>query len=137
MCLVGASVFALIWWERGAPPGFLPTPHDVSIQDITRNHRGVRVEGTAHYGLRIVQTTAEVSWYLYPLFEPGDTMGREIKVLVRSTVQPEPLLGFEDLVIEGFARPPGRLIDASITTGLREYGYTFVDDYVLVEPFNN
>ena len=44
---VAGSVIGFVWWDRGAPPGFNPTPHPVSVTDVTRAHRGVQIRGTA------------------------------------------------------------------------------------------
>ncbi len=134
--IVATSVVGYVWWDRGAPPGFNPTPHPVSVSDITRSHRGVRVQGTAHFVVRMHQTMPDGQRiWVFPVMEPGDTLGREIKVLVRSKTGPDKLTTFEDMTIEGLARPPGRLVDPKTREVFLEGGYDFADGYVLVERF--
>lgn len=134
--LVATSVIGYIWWDRGAPPGFDPTPHPVSVSDVTRSHRGVQIQGTAHFVVRLHQTMPDGKRiWVFPLMEPGDTLGREIKVLVRSATGPDKLTTFEDMVVEGLARPPGRLVDPKTREVFLEGGYDFADGYVLVERF--
>ena len=133
---VAGSVIGFVWWDRGAPPGFNPTPHPVSVTDVTRAHRGVQIRGTAQFVVRLNQTMpdGERVW-VFPLMEPGDTLGREIKVLVRSAQGPDKLTTFEDMTVEGLARPPGRLVDPKTREVFMDGGYDFAEGYVLVESF--
>lgn len=135
-CVVVVGVVGLIWWDRGAPPGFDPTPHPVAIEDVTRDHRGVRLTGTAHYEVRLRQTMqgGEV-FVLFPLMKSGDTMSREIDVLVRTQRTPEDMVTYEDLVVDGLARPPGRLVSPDVKDKLEDGGYHFAEGFVLVEAF--
>ena len=133
--LSAAGFVGFVWWDRGAPPGFQPPAEPVAVADITRNHRGVRVEGTAHYGVKLVQKAGDSTWYLFPLFEPGDTASRDIRVVVRTQRKPGELYSFEDLQVEGLARPPGTLMPRSTQDQLTSRGYTFSPDFVLVEEF--
>jgi hypothetical protein len=131
--LVVATTVGIIWWDRGAPPGFRPSVTDVTVQSISRDHRGVRISGTAHHELRIKQG----EYSLFPLMASGDTLGREIRVMVRSTREVDRLVGYEDLTIEGLCRPPGQMIPHSVAEALMERGYHFADDYVLIEAFDD
>ena len=131
--VVAASAIGIIWWDRGAPPGFRPPVTDVTVEDINREHRGVRIKGTAHHELRIKQGEHN----LFPLMAPGDTLGREIRVMVRSTHEVDRLIGYEDLTIEGLCRPPGQMIPHSVAEALMERGYHFADHYVLIEAFDD
>jgi hypothetical protein len=72
---------------------------------------------------------------VYPLLKKGDTLGREIHVLLRTPVQPDDLYGFEDRTLEGFARPPGNLVDRTVKDTLLKKGYHFTSDFVLVEEW--
>ena len=134
--VVVGVVVGLIWWDRGAPPGFDPTPHPVAISDVTRDHRGVRLTGTAHYEVRLRQKMqgGEV-FVLLPLMKICDTMSREIKVLVRTQRTPEDMVTYEDMVVDGLARPPGRLVSPDVKDKLEDGGYHFADGFVLVEAF--
>jgi hypothetical protein len=132
---VATAAFAFVWWERGAPPGFRPEAVDVDVASIDRDHRGVRITGTAHLQARLRQTAGGQTFYVYPLLAKGDTLGREIHVLLRTQVEPDDLYGFEDRTIEGFARPPGNLVDRTVKDTLLKKGYHFTEDFVLVEEW--
>ncbi len=133
--LAVAGFVGFTWWDRGAPPGMQPPVHDVALADLNRNHRGVRVSGTAHLTVKLVQRSGEDHWYLFPLFEKGDTEGRHIAVMVRTQRRPKDLYSFEDLTLEGLARPPGTLLPRSTQEQYLSRGYTFAEDFVLVEDF--
>lgn len=140
--LVVGIVVGFIWWDRGAPPGFRPTLHDVEIAAITRDHRGVRVRGTAHYEIQLKEKRREGSaahekpFLLFPLFPKGDTSGREIRVMIRSQRAPDELYAYEDVLVEGLAQPPGRTVGKSARDALQLKGYMFADDFVLIEAFD-
>ena len=136
LLVVGVTV-GVIWWDRGAPPGFAPTVHDVTIAEISRDNRGVRISGTAHYEARVQQRTADGdTWVLFPLFPKGDTLGREAHVLVRSTREVDSLYSFEDRTIVGMARPPGRLVPRAAREAFTDRGYMLTDDFVLIEEWD-
>jgi len=127
----------LWWWEHGAPPGFRPEVVDVTVDSITKDHRGVRIRGTAHLGPKLKQTAAETDtvWWVYPLTNEGQTQERLVQVVVRTTRAPDPLLGFEDRTVEGFARPPGRLLPRDARSALKKQGYELDDDLMLIEEW--
>ena len=134
--IVVSCTVGLVWWDRGAPPGFNPTPHPTQIADVTRNHRGVRLKGTAHYVVRMTQTMeGGDNFWIFPLMEQSDTITRDIKVLVRTPRAPEDMVTFEDLTIDALVRPPGRLVTPDIREKFEERGYFFEEGFVLVEPF--
>jgi len=134
---VAGLTIGFVWWDRGAPPGFNPTPHPVTVGEVTRDHRGVRIRGTAHFVVRINQTMTDgETYWLFPLMEPGDTLSREIKVLVRAQRSPDHLVSFEDLIVDGLARPPGRLVDPKARETFLDGGYDFLEGYVVVEAFH-
>ena len=135
--LVVSTGVGLWWWENGAPPGFRPEAVDVTVDSITKEHRGVRIRGTAHYGPKLRQTATETDmvWWVFPLTAEGQTQERLIKVVVRTTDRPDPLLGFEDRTIEGFARPPGRLLPKDARSALHKAGYELADGAMLIEEW--
>lgn len=135
--VVALAALGFVWWERGAPPGFRPTPVDVTVDSISRDNRGVTLTGTAHLQARLKQTSSgsDEVWYLYPLMSKGDTTGKDIHVMLRTTVKPNDLYGFEDRTVTGFARPPGRLVTRDVREALLQKGYSFDEDYVLVEEW--
>lgn len=137
--LVSGVALGVIWWDRGAPPGFRPKVVDVTPDQVSYDNRGVRLHGTAHYTVRLVQRSSDGSrtWYLFPVLPEGDTIGRTVRVLVRTTRKPDPMLGFEDVRVEGLARPPGADIGPDVREALITAGYTLDDKLVLVEAFDD
>ena len=134
--LAAATAWAgFVWWDRGAPPGFQPPVEDVLLADLNRNHRRVRVQGTAHYALKLVQKQGDETYYLFPLLPPGDTKAREIRAMVRTRKAPSSLYSYEDLVVEGLARPPGTLVPVSTQDQISGRGYHFSEGFVLIEVF--
>ena len=132
--LVAASALGYHYWDTGALPGMQPTFHPVTVADIDAEDRGVRIRGTAHYQVRLHQSFEDGErWLVFPLTKPGDTLEREIKVIVRSQHVPEELVSFEDLEIDGLARPTGRRIGPQIVDALKAEGYTFAERVILVE----
>ncbi len=132
--LVATAAIAYHWWDNGAPPGFHPTYHPVSVAEIDFDDRGVRIQGTAHYEVRLWQTMKDQErFHVFPLMAFKDTTGRDIRVLVRSSRPPDDLSMYEDMVIDGLARPPGDRIGPKIKQTLKNHGYTFADQVVLVE----
>ena len=134
--LVAAIGVGIYWWDRGAPPGFEPKLFDVAVEEVNRNHRGVRIEGMARYDVRISQPNQDETHYLYPLMPLDNFNEKRIRIMVRSTIKPERLVDMERLVIEGIARPPGLLITQGVIDAWHEEGYKFDKKFVLVESFD-
>ena len=128
----------LIWIDRGAPPGFRPPLVDRTVETVTRADKGVRIHGYAHYGARVELHAPEgrPSTYLFPLLAPMDTSGRQAHVVVRTKRAPDPLLGVEELTVEGVARNPLALVPMTAWEQMVGRGYRFDDDYVVVVTFD-
>jgi hypothetical protein len=99
------------------------------------------MRGTAHYLVRIQQRASNddgkplpgaVSWWTYPLFDPGETSAREIHVLVRTLREPDPGLGFEEVEVEGTVEPPYLHVPERTERLLRQGGYSLARAYVVV-----
>jgi len=127
------AVLAYATWERGALPGFRPTMHEVAFDGLSLDSRGVRVAGTAHYPVGAQINGRGGPRYAFPLFPPGDTLGRTIRVLVLSPTPPDPVLGFEDRTIEGLIQPPGMQVPEGLRRIFEQQGYHFADDYLILE----
>ena len=132
----GLSLLAVLGyatWERGALPGFRPTMHEVTYAGLSLDQRGVRVAGTAHYPVSAQINSRSGPRYAFPLFAPGDTLGRTVRVLVLSPTPPDPVLGFEDRTLEGLIEPPGMQVPEGLRKIFEEQGYHFADDYLILE----
>lgn len=118
-----------------------PAPVDMALEEVLAEHDGVRVTGTAHYPIRLVQRhpatllRPERTLYLYPLFPTHDTMGRTIRILVASELAPEEGVGFEDMTVVGLARPPLAVFGPEVEQAFLDAGYTFSPDVVAVEVY--
>ena len=133
------AVLGFIRWDRGAFPGFKPEIVDVAIDDITRNHRGVRVHGMARHDVKIKQrdrNNADSIFFIYPLMPMNDMNSKEIKVMIRSSVPPDSMAMIEEKTIEGLARPPGTLVTKDVFVAWEERGYDFAEKFVLVDSFD-
>lgn len=138
LAVVGASVvlFAL----RGELGVLRGEPTQVPWAEVDRDSGYVIVEGTAHYPVHVKQTY-QPTWlrrdpptqYIFPLFGPGDTMSREIRILVLSQVAPDRMLGLQDLNVRGeIRRPTSRLLTRGVLDTFREHSYQFADDFLLL-----
>jgi len=122
---------AFVWWDRGAPPGFQPEIVDVTLDTITRNHRGVRITGMARYDVRIKVGEN----YIYPLMNLKKFNKKTIKVMISSPKKPSRLASLEEMTVEGLARPPGGVVNQEVYNAWRRKGFEFTEKFVLVESF--
>lgn len=137
--LLGLGVLLFFLWMVRLPPfDGHSEPVATPLSELRFDQDAVRVEGTAHYALKVSYDVpakwgrqAHTRW-LFPLFERQDTMGRSVTTMISSPVAPENLVSFEDMVVEGEARKPQIAMTASVETAFKELGYTFAEDYVLV-----
>ena len=141
--VVGVSIVAVLgsavafaWIDRGAPPGFRPPIVPVEVSAVTRENKGVRLVGTAHYlGIRQTVSGGRPDHYVFALFSTGDTQSRSIHVLVRTTRPPEALADYANITVEGLARTPGYEIPVTTIEAIRKRGYRLEQDAVLIEEF--
>ena len=130
-----------LWLNRLPPFDALPEPEPVTIQSVTVAHDGVRIEGTAHFPVRIRYVEParigrpEQTRYLFPMLPLRDTMGRRVRVIISSAREPEHLVSYADLTIDGFARPGGAFLNGPAIDALRRAGYTLEDDLVVIEEY--
>lgn len=130
-----------LWSARLWPFDGHPEPVEVAFEDLRVEHDAVRVSGTAHYALRVTQDRPgrfgrpDRTWYLFPLFATKDTSGTAIEVMVASPIEPEDMLSFEDVTLEGWALPKASAMSPRLEEAFREAGYTFYDDYFVIEVF--
>lgn len=125
-------------YDRGALPGMNPTPVDTPFAALSLDNRGVRVKGTAHYPAQLQMSDGlpgDGPVYVFPLFGPDDTTGKEIRVLVLSHVMPDPMLGFEDRTIEGLVRPSVGRLPQGVRDHLGMLGYRFADEVLVILDF--
>jgi hypothetical protein len=115
-------------------------PRAIGWEEVDRDSGYVEVVGTAHYPVRVKQTF-EPTWlkphpptlHIFPLFAQGDTMGREISLLVISEQEPDRMLGLEDRKVRGAVTPPtSRLLTRGVLDTYRDQGYEFADGFLLL-----
>ena len=137
--LIAIIALGIYVWDRGAFPGFRPKIVPVGIEDINYNdYRGVKIEGMARYDIRIKQSLPDGKTYMvFPVVPLDKPNSKFIDVMVRSTKIPEGIYGMEEVVIEGFVRPPGRLINKEIMLAWMDEGYIFDNHFVLIEAYDD
>ena len=143
--LLGAMMIGLVtfflWLNRLPPFHGLPEAVSVALEDVTAELEAVEVTGTAHLMVkqRMVRPGSliqeESTWWLFPLMAKGDTSGKLITVMALSPYEPDRLAGYEDQTLSAWARPPAALMTPGAEDELRSRGYTFADDYVILEVF--
>jgi len=138
--LLGVVLFHL-WWNRLPPFDGHAEPVDTPFEMLSEEDSSVRVVGMAHHAVRAERhypggfLTPDRHFWIWPLFAPDDTAGTRIEVMVASTVEPPWSVDFEDVIVEGWVRPPRSRVDETLEAALRQSGYHFDPDYVLVEMF--
>ena len=139
--MAAALVLFFLWSARLWPFDGHPEPEEVALADLTVEHDAVRVTGTAHYPVRVTQERqgrfghVGGTWYVFPLFDKGDTMSRTIRVIVATPVPIDDLAQYEDMTVEGYALPSPAAMTPSTEDMFQEQGYTFADDYFVVEAW--
>ncbi len=138
--IVGVLVFHL-WWNRLPPFDGHSDPVDTPFSSLSPELDSVRVKGLAHHAVRAERyypggfLRSEKTFWIWPLFASNDPHGQKIEVLVASRVEPPWGVDFEDVVVEGWVRPPRSRVDEDIEKALRGLGYHFRSDYLLIEMF--
>jgi len=142
---VGALLIALIsyflWWNRLPPFDGHGEPVPVAITDVLASMEEVQVQGTAHLPIRISRTwppgflRKERVLFFFPLFEKKDITSKKIHLMVATDTPPDRLVSFEDMTVAGWARPPAARMDAASEQAFIDVGYTFAEEYVLIETF--
>jgi hypothetical protein len=136
--MVVALVGFFLWMNRLPPFDVHPEPVDTALVDLRVDQEAVRITGTAHYPL-LVSYVVPAAWgrpaqkrWLFPMFGHQDTMGRTIVAMVSSPLEPERLVTYEDMTVEGEARTPRIAVTLGVEHAFRDAGYQFQEDYVLV-----
>jgi len=116
------------------------TYEDVELDELGLHHRCVRVDGMAHYTAVVKQQAPATlfrpaaTWYLFAFFPPYDTSSRAIRVLARSTQEPEDLVSYELMRVEGRVErvTPERVpYETEVILG-EQSEYFFSDDMLLL-----
>ncbi|MCB9669508.1 MAG: hypothetical protein H6736_09880 [Alphaproteobacteria bacterium] len=136
---VAGAGAVLLWTVKGMPcDTYAPT----EFFDLELGTRCVRVQGMAHYDVVVTQKVAgngffaDKTYYVYGLFPAGNTDEREIRVLVRTEREPERLVSFETMTIEGRLLPMDYRkvpFDTERRMGQKS-NYFFSDRIKLLEP---
>jgi len=136
---------ALVGWNRGwlgaSDPGEAVF---VTFEDLHSGPKAVRISGMAHYSAVVEQHVPgnlfhrPETYYLFGLFPPYDTESRMIEVLVRTPREPEDLVSFELMTVEGRLSRPALdkvPLDTEVILAKRS-DYYFADDMLLLEPWS-
>lgn len=136
--LVGSGLLGLGPLYRLRDPIRCPL-HEVELSD-----RLVTTEGTAHYPIRVKLNIPgtlfrqERNVWVYPLFEKGDTLGRNIRYLVSTPVPPDELAGFEDRTLTARVAPPtNRRLNRETLQAFLLEGYDFAEELLVLEEIRD
>lgn len=130
-----------LWSARIGPFSGHAEPEDVAWEDLRVEQDVVRVKGTAHFTIRVSQERTgrfgrpDRTWYVAPFMKRGDTTSTTIEVIVATTVPPDRLSSFEDMTVEGYALPKASAMTPALEEAFKNAGYSFVDDYFVIEVF--
>lgn len=134
---MGLLVFFL-WTARIWPFNTTPEPVDVSVAELDAELDTVRIQGTAHYEVRVSVVrparlgSPESTWWLYPVFDRGDINGRTITAMAYCPDEPEALVTYEDVTLEAWALPSGAMPPGA-ASNFQDRGYAFADGFVVLE----
>jgi len=142
VALLAVIALGVLFVATGGASSLVPRgePTIVEVAALDRGSGYVEVLGTLHYPVRVKQTF-EATWlkpepptqHIFPLFPQGDTMGRDIRILVISEVEPDRMLGLEDRRVRGqIVRPTSRLLTRGVLDTFREHAYEFDAEFLLL-----
>lgn len=136
------GLLGYLWWVNQAhvPRG---EPVAMAVQEVDGSTPFVRVEGMAHYPIKIRQTvpaslfSEERVYYLFPMFPPDDTSSRQVSLLLRTQRKPDDLVSYESIVVEGHVtRPTPEKVPFSAEMEFGKHSdYFFTDDLWVLEPW--
>jgi hypothetical protein len=138
------GVLAVAWargWLGPDPKGQVVP---ITFDDLDDPPPYVRISGMAHYAAVVEQHVPgglfrePTTWYLFGLFPPWQTEDRQIRVIVRTTREPERLVSYEVMTLEGRLAPPTlRELPLDTETILsRGSDYYLAPDVWLLEPWS-
>ncbi len=139
--LAAGVVIFFLWMARLPPFDGHPPPVEVDLAEVRADMDAVRVRGTAHLARRLTTEWSEGPfrpvrrWWIFPLMPWKDTTSRHIRVIVLTPVEPDPLAAYQDMVVEGWARPPGVAVTPAVRDAFEQAGYTFDENLVVIQAF--
>lgn len=137
---VSAVVAARAWVATAGPRCQSWTDVDLGAVDVHLDC--VRVEATAHYPLVVRQTvparlgSPERHQFLFPLFANGDNSDRAIRFWLRTEREPDALVSYERMLVEGrvgLVTHDDLPLGTEVAFGKRT-DYWFTDDMIWIEP---
>lgn len=142
LLIVATGVSARVWVLLNDGPARCEVSHRRTLESLSLDEPCVRIEAMAHYTVVVRQTVPgnllapERTYFLFPLFPEHETSDRAIRVLVRVPREPERLVSYEFMTLEGRLSPV--TVDkvpfhTEIAIGKRS-DYFFTDDMLLLEP---
>jgi hypothetical protein len=137
--VVGLAAAAVLIAVRGGNAG-CETWTDVPWPATSAIGACVQVTGLAHLGATVVQPVRgawwaeDQTWYLVPLFAPGDVVGREVRLVVRAQRNPSRVVDFEEMSVRGRLVPAvAPNLPPNAASALADAGYTWAADARVLE----
>lgn len=114
----------------------------VPLHEVDAADGCITVTAQAHYDVVVNQRApgnllvADKQYYLFPLFEEGDTSNRAIRVFVRTERPPESLVTYETMTVSGRLQPiTSREIPPGTEVSIgQKSDYFFTDSMRLLVP---
>ena len=142
-------VFALVvglflfhqWWNRLPPFDGHGDPVDVSYEELHSDLDAVRVSGLAHHAVKISRVDpggllqSERTYWIWPLFAPGDSSSTRIKTMVASLEEPPWGVDFEEREVVGAIRPLRSFVSPEVEEKLVQVGYDWDPDAYVIQQF--
>ena len=142
-------VFALVvglflfhqWWNRLPPFDGHGDPVDVSYGELHSDLNAVRVSGLAHHAVKISRIDpggllqSERTYWIWPLFAPGDSSSTRIKTMVASLEEPPWGVDFEEREVVGTIRPLRSFVSPEMEEKLVQVGYDWDPDAYVIQQF--
>lgn len=117
-------------------------PVDATFETLGPELRAVRIRGAAHYRGVLIQRPRGGLWepetvYVYALFPIEDTMGREVRAVVRTPERPSRGIDIEYVEVEGFVDPPrAHTLPVGSEEQMAGAGYYFHPDIVVIDAWS-
>ncbi len=137
---IAVGVGVAVWAGRDRPPEAFADATFTTLEP--ERTRWIRLQGQAHYPSTITQRVPETAfrpartYYVFAFFPEHQTDAREIPVLVRTQRQPDRIVSYEAMTIEGRLVPPGKQAVPPGTESMlgEKRGYFFAEPLWVLEP---
>ena len=129
------------WWNRFPPFDGHSDPVDVGYEQLNSDLDAVRFRGLAHHAVKVSRgdpgglLKPSQTYWVWPIFAPGDSGGKRIKTMVASLTEPPWGVDFEEVQIVGSIRPLRSFVSPELEEKLVQVGYDWDPDAFVIQQF--